>query len=145
MGIFSNSTKTSSGVDSARRIDPASLSIVAGGTTIVGDIDAGGVVKIEGQVQGSVRAAAQVLIAKGGVVRGDIFTREAIVGGDIHGAIQAEERVEIQTGAMVHGDVLTPRIVIAEGGRVNGQITMEPLTPRGSTPEFVAEREGYAV
>jgi len=100
------------------------LSIIAVGMTIRGDIESTGTVKVEGVVDGYVQAKAQVLVAKGGLVRGDIETREAIIGGTVQGAVVAEERVELQTGSTVTGDITTRKILVAEGGSINGQIRM---------------------
>ena len=72
------------------------LSIIGAGMRVVGDISADGVVKIEGSVNGTVRAAKQVLVARGGEVEGDVVSREAIIGGEVRGAIYAEERVELR-------------------------------------------------
>ena len=123
MAIFSGSSRHSS--DSAgRRYESAGLTIIAAGTLVVGDVASEGVVKVEGEIRGSVRAAGQLLIAKGGIIHGDVLTREAVIGGEIEGAVRAEERVEIQSGAVVNGDIMTQRILIAEGGKVNGQLSM---------------------
>jgi cytoskeletal protein CcmA (bactofilin family) len=100
------------------------LSIIGAGMKVVGDLSAEGVVKIEGTVVGTVRAVRQVLVAKGGVVEGDVFTREAIIGGEVRGGIQAEERIEIQAGCVVHGDLSTKRLLVHEGGEVNGVVRM---------------------
>ena len=78
---------------------PGGLSIIAVGMTIHGDIDSNGTVKVEGTVDGHVLAQNQVLVAKGGVVRGDIEARESVVGGAVYGAIRTTERVEVQPGA----------------------------------------------
>lgn len=100
------------------------LSIIGAGMRVVGDISADGVVKIEGSVNGTVRAAKQVLVARGGEVEGDVVSREAIIGGEVRGAIYAEERVELQTTSVVHGDVHTKRLLIQEGGEINGVLRM---------------------
>ena len=94
------------------------------GMRVVGDISADGVVKIEGSVNGTVRAAKQVLVARGGEVEGDVISREAIIGGEVRGAIYAEERVELQSTSVVHGDVSTKRLLIQEGGEINGVLRM---------------------
>src|SRR6266478_5471297 len=91
------------------------LSIVAVGMTVRGDLESNGTVKVEGIVEGHVRARNQVLVAKGGAVHGDIDAREAVIGGAANGAIRAMERVEIQSGAVVNGDITTRRIAVAEG------------------------------
>jgi cytoskeletal protein CcmA (bactofilin family) len=59
------------------------------------------------------------------VIRGDVQANEIIAGGEIHGAVLADERVEIQAGAQIFGDIRAQRLHIADGGKVNGQITME--------------------
>ena len=100
------------------------LSVIAAGMGVRGDIDSDGTVKVEGSVNGNVQARNQVLVAKGGVVHGDIDAREAIVGGTVEGAIRAAERVEVQSGAAVQGDITTLRISVAEGGAINGAIRM---------------------
>ncbi len=100
------------------------LSIVASGMTITGELDTDGVVKVEGKIQGKVRAEQQVLVAKGGEVEGDIYTREAVVGGVVRGAILSDERVEVQVGSVVNGDITTQRILVHEGGEVNGSVRM---------------------
>ncbi|HXF95675.1 MAG TPA: polymer-forming cytoskeletal protein [Gemmatimonadales bacterium] len=100
------------------------LSIIGSGMKVTGDLVAEGVIKIEGTVTGTVRAGRQVLVAKGGVVEGDVFTREAIIGGEVRGGIQAEERVEIQATSVVHGDIATRRLFVQEGGEINGVLRM---------------------
>jgi cytoskeletal protein CcmA (bactofilin family) len=120
--------------------EPAGLSIIAVGLTIRGDLESSGTVKVEGTVEGGVLAKQQVLVARGGIVRGDVLAREAVVGGEVHGSISAEERVEVQAGAAVHGDITTQRIAVAEGARLNGLIRMgesaAPVTSATSEPRI---------
>ena len=113
-----------------------SLSIIAMGTCLTGDIDADGVVKIEGKVIGNVRAARQVLIGKEGHVEGDIQSLEVIVGGRIHGSIQAEERVELQASCTVQGDISTRRVLVEEGSQLDGALRMaDAAKPDASEPD----------
>jgi cytoskeletal protein CcmA (bactofilin family) len=100
------------------------LSIIGPGMRVVGDITAEGVVKIEGTVVGTVRAGRQVLVSKGGEVEGDVITREAIIGGEVRGTVAAEERVEIQATSVVHGDISSRRLLVHEGGEINGVVRM---------------------
>lgn len=113
------------------------LSVVATGMRIEGRLDTNGVVKVEGMVSGSIRAEQQVLVAKGGIVEGDILTREAVIGGEVRGAIYADERVEVQAGSQINGDITTKRILLLEGGEVNGHLRMED-------PKALARKPGAA-
>ena len=119
------------------------LSIVAIGMTVRGDLESNGTVKVEGIVEGHVRARNQVLVAKGGAVQGDIDAREAVIGGAANGAIRALERVEIQSGALVSGDITTRRISVAEGASLNGLIRMGEL-PSAQARSATAAGSGRA-
>jgi cytoskeletal protein CcmA (bactofilin family) len=129
MAIFSGSPREAPPMENRRRSDHITLSIIAKDLTVVGDLTSEGVVKIEGTVEGVIRAATQILVAPGAVVRGDLHTAEAVIGGRIEGTVHATDRVEVQATAAIHGDVLTRRIVVLEGGSVNGSVKM------GTTPE----------
>jgi cytoskeletal protein CcmA (bactofilin family) len=109
------------------------LSIIAQGMRAVGELITDGVVKVEGTVEGTIRAQREVLVAKGGNVEGDIHSREAVIGGGVSGSIFAEERVEVQQGSTVKGDISTKKLIIQEGGEVNGQIRMGELGAATST------------
>jgi cytoskeletal protein CcmA (bactofilin family) len=125
MAIFSRPQGSARADGSGRRAEAAGLTIIAVGATVTGDVASEGVVKVEGTVEGTVRAGTQLLVAAGAVIRGDVFAAEVVAGGQIHGTIQAADRVEIQAGALVVGDIRTHRLHIADGGRINGQISME--------------------
>ncbi len=144
MAIFGKSTpetETRAPQPRATTATAGGLSIIGAGMTVRGDLETAGVVKVEGTVDGHVKAKAQVLIAKGGLVHGDVETAEAVVGGTVNGAIRASNRVEIQPGASVDGDITTRRIAVAEGGNLNGMIRMDESaragreTPAGAKPD----------
>jgi cytoskeletal protein CcmA (bactofilin family) len=138
MAIFSSRPQQAPRPEGAsRRGEAAGLTIIAVGTTIVGDVGSESVIKVEGIVEGTVRAGHQLLVSPGALIRGDVFAAEVVAGGEIHGSIHAAERVEVQNGAVIHGDIRTQRIQIAEGGKVNGQISMEPT---GEAPVLPSRR-----
>lgn len=100
------------------------ISIVATGMKVVGELATEGVLKVEGIVVGSIRADREVLVARGGVIEGDIYTRQAIVGGKVVGSIYADDRVEVQENSIVQGDIATTKLIVSEGGEVNGRVEM---------------------
>jgi cytoskeletal protein CcmA (bactofilin family) len=139
MGIFSNTARDDDGKElKRRRTDQIPFSIIASDMTVIGDLETEGVVRVEGRVRGTVRVGAQVLVAEGAVIEGDLHTQEAVIAGQVSGAIHARERVELQATAMVAGDILTPRISIIEGAKVTGEVKMDA----GGRPEVSAGRSG---
>jgi cytoskeletal protein CcmA (bactofilin family) len=135
MGFFSTSTSNGKresvppAIERRRlRETTGGLSIVARDLTVTGDLEAAGVIRIEGRVLGNVQAGDQVLLSEDAVVEGNVSTREAIIGGRVHGSVSASERIEIQADAVVEGDLMTPRLLVQEGGRVNGGVRMETVS-----------------
>jgi cytoskeletal protein CcmA (bactofilin family) len=126
MGIFNNQARDEQGNElRRRRTDQIPFSIIASDMTVVGDLETEGVVRVEGRVRGTVRVGAQVLVAVGAVIEGDLHTQEAVVAGQVSGNIVASERVELQATAVVAGDIHTSRIAIVEGAKVSGEVKMD--------------------
>lgn len=100
------------------------VSIIAPDLHVDGTLSSTGAIRVEGTVVGTVRAEYQVLVAKGGTVEGDIFTREAILGGEVKGSTYADGRAEVQSTAVIHGTIKAPRLAVDEGAKVYGQIQM---------------------
>jgi cytoskeletal protein CcmA (bactofilin family) len=98
------------------------ISIIGPGMRVVGDCETEGTIRVEGLVQGTVRAAKAVVIGKDGAVNGDVITQDAIIGGRVTGAVVAESRLELQATCVVEGEIRARRIKLDEGGRVNGTV-----------------------
>lgn len=134
MGIFSNPARDEQGTElKRRRSDQIPFSIIANDMTVIGDLETSGVARIEGRVKGTVRVGAQILVAPGAVIEGDLHTVEAVVAGQVTGSIRATERVELQATAVVSGDIHAPRIAIIEGARVTGEVKMDAVVPTQET------------
>jgi cytoskeletal protein CcmA (bactofilin family) len=118
------------------------LSIIAADLKVVGELSTEGVVKVDGLVEGNIKATKQVLVSKEGSVKGDVRSSEVIVGGRIEGSVQATGRVEVQSSATVVGDILTKRILVHEGGEVNGHLRMgeSDLTAEALRPVAGSEK-----
>ena len=130
MGLFSNPARDEQGNELRRRkTDQIPFSIIASDMTVIGDLETEGVVRIEGRVKGTVRVGAQVLVASGAVIEGDLHTQEAVIAGQVSGGIRATDRVELQGSAVVTGDIHTPRIAIVEGAKVTGEVKMDVTAP----------------
>jgi cytoskeletal protein CcmA (bactofilin family) len=118
----------------------AGLSILSAGARLVGDLRADGDIRIEGEVEGNVYVHGQVLVAPGGVVRGDILTREAIVGGEVKGQVMADELVRLHAGSVVVGNLVSPRVAVEEGGELNGTIRTAKPEALKSAPRSAEHR-----
>ncbi len=121
------------------------LSIVSAGTTISGDIECSGILKVEGRIDGNVRRARQVMLAKEAAIHGDVVAHEVVVGGVIDGNVTASDRLELQTTAVVNGEIATKSIIVMEGARINGGVKMTDLTLVDATGKATPSRGAKAV
>jgi cytoskeletal protein CcmA (bactofilin family) len=104
---------------------------------VVGDCDADGAIRVEGTVQGNIRAGKAVVVGKDGVVDGDIFTQDAVIAGRVKGVIRADSRLEVQATSRLEGEVIAARMQLEEGAMVNGTIQMgnSPGSPPSPSEE----------
>lgn len=129
----------------------ASMSLIGPGMNIVGDLSTDGTVRVEGRIEGTVRAGKAVVIGKGGEVVGDVLTQDAVVGGRVRGTIVAESRLELQSTCDIEGQIRarSQHLQLEEGCRFNGQIQMldggESLAlPAPALVENSTQRQGLS-
>lgn len=122
------------------------ISIIGPGMRIVGDCETEGTIRVEGVVQGTVRAAKAVVVGKDGAVQGDVLTQDAVIGGRVVGSVLAESRLELQATCVIEGEIRARRIKLDEGGRVNGTVQTGEVKLPGAqpTPAVPAGRQGPA-
>ncbi len=109
------------------------VSIIGPGMTVTGDCATDGTLRVEGTVEGGVQAAKAVVVGRGGVVRGNIDTQDAVIAGRVAGSITAASRVELQAGCRVEGDIHSRRVKLEEGGVVDGRLQMGDRASRLAT------------
>ena len=100
------------------------ISIIGPGMNVVGDCETDGTLRIEGRVEGTIRAGKAVVVGKDGEVSGKIFTQDAILAGRVQGSIHAASRLEVQATARIDAEVRARRMQLEEGAEVNGTLIM---------------------
>lgn len=95
-------------------------SIIGEGTTLRGNFDLNGLLRIDGTFYGSVTTNAKVLVGKNGVAESIIIARTVVIGGKVKGDIIASERVTLLSTGELNGNIKTPRLIIEEGVLFDG-------------------------
>jgi cytoskeletal protein CcmA (bactofilin family) len=127
MAIFGGKNeKVDKGKSGPPRPNESSMSIIGPGMRIKGDLVTEGTVRVEGTIEGTIRAGKAVVIGKEGEVIGDVVTQDAVVGGRVRGTLTAESRLELQATAQIEGQISAraQHLVLEEGCRFNGQVQM---------------------
>lgn len=105
---------------------PVSLptTVLGAGARFVGDLSGDEDIVVNGRFEGKIRVEKSVTVGAGGDLEGDIAARSVVVGGRVRGQITAGEKAELLESAVVEGSVQAPKIVIAEGAQLEGNVAM---------------------
>jgi cytoskeletal protein CcmA (bactofilin family) len=104
-------------------------SLVGAGSSVAGDLIVAGMLRVDGDVAGSIRSAGKVVIGEKGRVLADLQARSAIIGGLVKGDVCVLERVTLLSGATVVGNVFAPRFEAEEGATVHGDVSAKGMSP----------------
>jgi cytoskeletal protein CcmA (bactofilin family) len=106
------------------------LSLLAEGCSIVGDVETPGALMCGGTVRGFGRIGGELSLGPTARWHGDIVARRAAIAGHIDGSITVSDRLEIAASAVIRGRVAARSIAMARGATIDGEITVtgnEPL------------------
>jgi cytoskeletal protein CcmA (bactofilin family) len=97
--------------------------IIGEGTEIRGELSVTGTLRIDGAVEGNIRAD-WVIVGESGRIRGNIDSRGTVVGGSVEGNIDADEIAELKPKARVSGEIRSGKLAVSEGAVFDGQSRM---------------------
>ncbi len=101
-------------------------SLIGAGTTIEGDLNFSGGLRIDGQVNGNVVATpgkpGTLVLSEQARVNGEVNVTHLVVNGVINGTVSAGEYLELQSKAKVTGDVHYKTLEIQLGAIVEGRL-----------------------
>jgi cytoskeletal protein CcmA (bactofilin family) len=101
-----------------------STTIIGAGTTIIGNVESNGDIRIDGKIIGNLDAKSKVIIGANGVVEGDISGKHADILGTVIGKIKMEDLLFLHGKAVVDGDLYAGKLQIEPTASFNGQCHM---------------------
>ncbi len=110
----------------ARDIKEGRLSgFVGHGTVLSGETNFQAMLRVDGQLVGSVSSETGTLIVgSNGQVDANVSVASAVVNGVVNGDIIASERVQLGRTARVVGNIQAPRMIIEDGAIFEGMCSM---------------------
>jgi len=96
--------------------------IIGPGTSVSGDVESGGFTRVDGNVQGDVKAKGRVVIGERARMKSNISGTSVTVGGVVFGNVLASERLIVLSTGLVMGDIITRRIQAEEGCLIHGRV-----------------------
>ncbi len=98
--------------------------IIANGTSVVGDITSEGDFRIEGFINGTIKAKGRIVVGDSGRVEGEITCGDADICGTVTGKIEVLNHTVLKATARVSGDIITKKISIEPGAIFSGTCKM---------------------
>jgi cytoskeletal protein CcmA (bactofilin family) len=137
----------------ARDIKEGTLSgFVGNGTTLTGEANFKGMLRVDGHLSGRVSSQdGTLIVSTGGQVDADVEVSIAQIYGTVVGNVTATKRIELGRVAKVTGDIQTPALVIENGAVFEGSCRMQQIKdaqakeearPAAATPASTASTGG---
>ncbi|HKP72217.1 MAG TPA: polymer-forming cytoskeletal protein [Pyrinomonadaceae bacterium] len=121
----------------ARDIKEGTLSgFVGNGTTLTGEANFKGMLRVDGHLSGKVSSQdGTLIVSTGGQVDADVEVSVAQIYGTVVGDIIASKRIELGRVAKVTGNIQTPALVIEQGAVFEGSCRMQELKDAAAKEE----------
>jgi cytoskeletal protein CcmA (bactofilin family) len=100
--------------------------------------------RIFGRVTGSVESESSITIEEGALVEADITATEVTIAGSYTGKLVCRERLEIRPTGYAKGEIETVRLMLHEGGFIDGALKMKRPDPSAPPRRVVPDAPSYA-
>jgi cytoskeletal protein CcmA (bactofilin family) len=93
------------------------------GVVVEGRITSAQDLRIDGKVDGTIEVGDYgLIIGASAAIKADLIARSVLISGTVTGNVTASDRVDVHPTGSVEGDITTPRLVLADGAVVKGNI-----------------------
>jgi cytoskeletal protein CcmA (bactofilin family) len=99
---------------------------------IKGRVSGNGNIIILGRLDGEFNLKGEIKIAQPANIKGEVKADVISVNGSVQGSLTAQQRVHLDQTARIEGQIITPRLSVAEGAFLDGEITMRGRSPKAS-------------
>ncbi|WP_041497437.1 bactofilin family protein [Nonlabens marinus] len=97
---------------------------IAAGTTITGDIASEAGFRIDGEIIGTLKTNAKVVIGKDGKIEGTLECSSADIEGTFSGTLKINGLLSLKSTAIIEGEVTTMKLSVEPGATFNASCTM---------------------
>lgn len=118
MALFNNNKNTTVA------FNPNTLNIINSGTTIIGDVNSDGDMRVDGTIKGYLSSKARLVLGPTAIIEGDIKAENIEIQGEVNGNVFATEVLTIKATAKILGDIVSNKLIIESGASFNGTSKM---------------------
>ena len=116
-------------------------SLVGAKTTVTGDVNFEGGLRVEGTITGNVVGVgdlSMLVLVKGGRINGSIKSSHAIIDGPIDGPLVICDTLDLLPNTEINGDITYHSLTVKAGAKVTGKLIHQvwPNPIQTTTPGF---------
>jgi cytoskeletal protein CcmA (bactofilin family) len=100
------------------------INLIATGTTITGDIDTSGDIRIDGNINGNIKTKGRLVVGPTGLIEGSIICQNGDLTGTVKGNIFVDEVLTLRANSKINGDIKTQKIIVESGAVFCGNCDM---------------------
>ncbi len=108
-----------------KETDHTAINLVGSGTTIKGEIESKGDIRVDGKIIGEVRSKGKIVVGETGVIEGDLYCVNAEFSGKLEGKADVSELLSLKASAVFRGDIITNKLSIEPGAKFSGTCSMD--------------------
>ncbi len=94
------------------------------GTKVKGKIESKSDIRIDGHVDGEIICDGKLILGNKGSLSVNLETHEVTIDGMYKGDVKAKRQLIVGERGVIEGNVNTPSLIIKQGAKINGQVTM---------------------
>lgn len=106
------------------KMPPSTATLIAGGTTLQGDVGGDNDLRIDGTINGNINTTAKIIIGPSGFVQGDISAQQADITGKVSGNISVADLLQLRGNADIQGNISAAKLQIDPTATFNGKCQM---------------------
>ena len=115
------------------------INSISSGSRIDGDLVSKSDVRIDGELNGSIKTDGRLVLGEGGVVEGTVNCKSAIIGGELKATITSEDLLTLKSTAKLSGEIIAGKLAIEPGAIFSGKCSMGPVIKKINKQDNIKE------
>lgn len=119
---------------------------IAQGTSIKGEVETEGDIRIDGELEGSISAKGKLVVGSTGSIKGDFKCQDANVAGSVEGSLYVSEMITLQSSGVFSGDLTYGKMSVEPGAALEGTFAIAGKVKdmHKQSPDSTAAKEKLA-
>jgi cytoskeletal protein CcmA (bactofilin family) len=112
-----------------------SINSLGSGTKITGDVQANSDIRIDGELEGTLRCSGKVILGPKGLIKGEVDCQSAVIEGTLTGTLKVKELLHVKESASITGEIQTSKLMVQSGAVFNVKCQMggQKIAPKAIT------------